>query len=364
MLRTILFLFLIIFSLSFHSFSGELPLYLVYSYDYPASMVIPKGRYEVGLFYGRVDDTIDVFNVREKELSKISSQVRTGTLGNYDHLKLNINYGLTYRSMLSFGFVYRSIDYGRGNLNVYSYRLSARKSFNSVFSFDFGLKGNVAEDLTFSNVDDINFYLHKFRPDISIEVDPYYVWFVKETPDLIIKYGVLKEENPYFKLQDMKDLTKFIRLTVGKAFDFFYPNFFLEYGRTNIDTKIDSNLKNMVPMEYRNRLPELPVDLSRSESYWKGGFSVFIKTPFKTLTMIEYDYIRLRRDSDLDYINYNHVFKLGVGYFLKKNVIFSLRGEYLHRQFNGIVPFMYNKYSQTTFDHKYGWAEVGIIFLW
>jgi len=349
---------------SVSSLSQELPLYLTYSSDYSASMVIPKGRWEVGLFYGRVDDTIDVFNIKEQELSTISSQLRADSLGNYEHLKLNLNYGLTYQSMISTGITSRSIDYGSGKLNVYSYHFSIRKSFKSLLSVDIGLKGNIGEDRTFSNVNDINYYLHKFRPDISIEVDPSYVWFVKETTDLIIKYGVPKKEDPYFELKDLKDSTKFIRLTVGKAFDFIYPNVFLEYGKTKINTEIDTNLKDMIPSSYKNKLPELPIDLSRDESYWKGGFSIFLRTPFKTLTSLEYNYVRLNRGADLGYINYNHILKAKVDYFLRKNIILSIGGEYLHRQFNGVIPFMYNRYSQTTFDHRYGWAEVGVIFLW
>ncbi len=346
------------------AFCGELPLYFTYTSDYPASMVIPKGRWEIGVFYGKVNDTIDVLNVKGRELSKISSRYRTNSLGNYEHLKLILNYGLTYHSMLLTGLTSRSIDYGSGKLTVYSYHFSLRKSFDSVFSVELGLKGNVAEDRTFSDVRDINYYLHKFRPDISIELDPSYIWFVKETPDLIIKYGVPRTEDPNFKLKDMSDSTKFLRFTLGKAFDFLYPNVFLEFGKTRISTKIDTNLKDLIPESYKSKLPPLPIDLSRSETYWKGGFSIFIRTPFKTLTSLQYSYVKLKRSSDLNYVNYNHVIKAKVDYFLRKNVILSVGGTYLHRQFNGVIPFMYNKYSQTTFDHRYGWAEAGIIFLW
>ncbi len=363
-----LFLFVIglvlVFLSPFTSHSGELPLYLTYTSDFPASMVIPKGRFEIGLFYGRVDDTIDVFNIKEQELSGISSELRADSLGNYEHVKLNLNFGLTYRSMLLSGIAARAIDYGSGQLYVYSYHFSLRKSFGSLVAVDIGFKGNVAEDKKFSNVNEINYYLHKFRPDISIEVDPNYVWFVKETENLILKYGIPKEEEPYFELKDLSDQTKFIRFTLGKVFGRIYPNIFLEFGKTDIDTKIDTNLKNMIPEAYRNKLPELPIDLSRSENYWKCGVSFFVRTPFKTLTSLEYDYVRLNRSSALGYINYNHVVKARIDYFMKKNLILSVGGKFLYRQFNGEIPFMYNKYSQTTFDHRYGWAEVGIIFLW
>ncbi len=364
LVKVYLLVFLFFFSSIPISFSGELPLYLTYSYDYPASMVIPKGRLEADFFYGKVNDRMDVFNIRGRELSSVSSRFRAGSLGNYEHLKFNLNYGLTYQSMLSTGINSRLIDYGSSKLNVYSYHFSARKSFGSILSVNLGFRGDAAKHRTFSNVNEINYYIHKFRPDISIELGPSYVWFVKETPDLKIKYEVPKKENPNFKLKNLNDLTKFVRFTLGKAFDFVYPNLFFEFGRTSINTKVDTNLKNIIPNGYKDRIPKFPIDLSRNENYWKTGFSIFLRTPFKTLTSLEYEYIRLNRSKNLGYTNYNHVFRAKIDYFLRRNIILSVGGEYLHRQFNGVIPFMYNRYSQTTFDHRYGWAEIGVILLW
>ena len=101
MVYRLFFILLLLPFLVFHpSYSRELPLYLTYSSDNPASMVIPKGRLEVGLFYGRVDDNVDVLNIKERELSTVSSQLRADSLGNYEHLRFYLNYGLTYRSMV------------------------------------------------------------------------------------------------------------------------------------------------------------------------------------------------------------------------------------------------------------------------
>ncbi len=355
---------LVIILSAMNSYGGELPLYLSYSSDFPASMIIPKGRLELNINYGKVNSAIDVLKIRKQELKSISSKQKTASLGNYDHIGININYGLSYHSMIHAKYLYRLIDYGSEKLKVSSYEISLRKSFGSVVALDFGIKGDVGQNQRFNKINDINYYLHKFRSDVSIDVDPSYVWFIKNYPDMIVKYGVPRTEDPNFSIKDMSDTTGFIRLTVGKAFEIVYPNLFLEYGRTKIDTEVDTNLKDMIPAGFQSKLPELPINLSRNESYLKAGLSVFIRTPFKTFTHLQYSYIRLQRGSGLGYINYNHIISGSIGYFISKNIILSTSLLYLHRQFNGVVPFMYNKYSQTTFDHRYGWAGMGLTFLW
>jgi len=32
----------------------------------------------------------------------------------------------------------------------------------------------------------------------------------------------------------------------------------------------------------------------------------------------------------------------------------------MYRQFNGEIPYLYNTYTQSTFDHKYGYVRFGI----
>ena len=120
----------------------------------------------------------------------------------------------------------------------------------------------------------------------------------------------------------------------------------------------------MVPEKYKDRFPELPLDLSRNEYYYKVGLSLFFRTPYKTLTHIEYSSLKIKRKKELNFIDYNHILKGSIGYFLNKRTILSFSGTYLHRQFNGEIPFLYNKYTQTTFDHPYGWIQFGITYLW
>ncbi len=345
------------------SYADELPFYISHVYDFPASTTIPKGSLEIGINYGRVDDNIDVFNIRKKELSSVSKAVRAESLGNYQHLKVFANYGLKDATMLHCSFAGRQLDYGTGTINAASLKTFIRQSFSSFLSFDVGIRENFAQNLKVRNVSLINYYLHKFRPDISIELDPNYIWFVKETTDLIIKYGVPRKEDPYFELRDMKDTTRFFRITVGNQLGDFYPNIFLEYGTTNAKTLIDTNLKDLVPEGFRSKLPQIPIDLSHNEKYRTYGFAFFLKIGSNLIAKGLYSYTKFIRNSNLNYVDYNRMLRLGVDIKVKNGVILTIEGKYLHRQFNGVLPFLYNKYSQTAFDHRYGWLEIGITFL-
>ncbi len=354
--------YIYIFLLCLFSFSygEELPLYASIVKNYPSSMVIPKFSGRIGINLGKVNDTIDFLDIREKEVGSAYDNLG---LGDYDHYGGYLNLGITLSSMISTSFFKRYIKYGHGTVVINSYSIFLRKSFSSVFSIDIGIKGNWMDNKKVGNVDDINFYIRKQKPDARIDVDNQHniIWFIKEGKEPV---GVYKTEDPYIYLYDNWDLTKYIRFTVGKAYQNFFPNIFIEYGKTDIHGKIDTNLKFYVPEGFEDILPKLPVNLNRDEQYFKIGINSFIKIPWDMLLYFEYFYIALDRDKGLGYEHSNHVVRAEINYFASRHFVFFLGGIYLHRQLNGIIPFLYNRYTQTTFDHRYGWAEAGIIFMW
>ncbi len=344
-------------------YSAELPIYITATDNTPASTVIPTKRLEINLNYGLLNDTVDILNLKSKALKSISYS-KAGSIGDYKEYGINLNYGLTYRSMLSGTLKKRNISYGSGNLKILTYNYSIRKSFNSILSLEIGFKGNIAEDLKMKNVDEMNYYIKKIDSNISLEVNEKFIFLTKNYPDSSVTIGFLKKEEPYFEMKEMKDSTKYFRATLGKTFEYFYPNIYLEYGYTRIDSKIDSNLTKLIPDKYQNLVPPMPVSLKRSEWFWKFGLSFFFRTPFKTLTSFDYSFTKIYRKSELSYINNNHILKGKIGYFISKRMIFSLQGSFFYRQLNGEIPFLYNKYTQTTFDHSYGWLTFGITYLW
>jgi hypothetical protein len=318
---------------------------------------------EIGFDYGLLNDTVDILNLKSKTLKKISNK-NIGAIGDYKEYGLTLNYGISLKSMLSLQLKKRYLDYGAGTLKFFTYDYSFRKSFNSILSLEFGYKGNIADNLKMDDLSSMSYYLKKVDPTLSFEINDKFIIVKKEVQGSTVEVGFKKKENPYIKLKNMKDSTKYIRVTLGKTFEYFYPNMFLEYGHTDIKSEIDSNLKNIVPSAFTKYLPQLPISLDRTEWYYKYGFSLFFRTPFKTLTSLQYSYIKINRKKSLSYMDNNHILDFKIGYFLSKRIILNFHAKYLKNQFNGEVPFLYNKYTQTTFDHQYGWVGFGVTYLW
>ncbi|MBN1932935.1 MAG: hypothetical protein JW786_15130 [Desulfobacterales bacterium] len=340
---------------------------------YPSALTLPQKRLEFSLDYLIINDTIDIFDVRDDEISTTGSLNSFISLGDMKGCQVQLNYGVLEKTTLQAGFIYRDLDYGFDNIEIQGYDISFKQSLinqagNRIpfLALDAGVRFNNAADLIYDEDNEINLMIGKFSSSgIRVRTDNSYVWFDKISNGTTASYGVLKNGRPglKFTIEDMSDITPFIRLTAGKRYGIFSPNLFLEYGYTSIDSKLDSNVKDYLPEEISDKIPQLPIDLSRHENFLKAGFGFRADFPFKTTAMVEYNYIKLFRDSNLDYVDYNHVLKAEINYAVSRCLFLNIGGVYYYRQFNGIMPFLYNEYSQTSFDHQYGRAHIGFTLL-
>jgi hypothetical protein len=82
----------------------------------------------------------------------------------------------------------------------------------------------------------------------------------------------------------------------------------------------------------------------------------------KTIYEFGFEYDKFIRDDGLDYIDYNYIFDLSITRLLNEHIALSLGSRIMYRQLNGQIPYLYNKYSQNSYDHKYGYAFAGILF--
>jgi hypothetical protein len=341
--------------------------------NYPSALTLPKKRLEISLGYLRIDDTIDIFDFRESAFSSGSKASRFGALGDMTGFELLVNYGLFDKTTLQSAFASRDIDYGFSSLDVGSYNFSVKQNINNkahdMFPFlalDAGIRGNTADDQIARDEDEINAIIDRFfTKDIDVRINSSYVWFDKETENGSVSYGVPKigKSIPQISTEDAADLTAYFRATTGRIWGRFFPNFYVEYGHTKISSKIDTTLTEYIPDELTGDIPELPIDLDRDENYLKPGISLLIKFPFWALVHLEYSYMKLFRDSHLDFIDYNHIFEADVNFFIRKWLVLNIGGVFYERQLNGIIPFLYNEYTQTTFDHQYGRAQIGLTFI-
>jgi len=289
--------------------------------DYPVALTLPKGRLEIDLDYLVIRYADDLFDAEEENVA--------GPLGpgDLDGLRLTANYGLFRRMTLMSSLQYRDIEYGAGSLEVKT--------------LDFGLKQNL--------VDKRDLRLPKVALDLGLGFN----W----ADDQVIDAADVQDS---LSFQDASDWTASARITTGWVWGSLFPNFFAEYGYTRIEGTMAG--PTVLP-----DAPDLPVSLTstvdRSEMYAKGGLSLLIKFPYRALLHFEYHFLRLFRDKELEYLKYNHVFKVDFNYYFTRKLVGHIGGIYFRRQLNGEIPFLYNSFTQTSFDRDYGYMSVGLTYL-
>jgi hypothetical protein len=260
-----------------------------------------------------------------------------------------------------------NIDYGFGELKTRDLEISFRYSFQNkipdkkpMIAIDAGMRYQFANDLSTTDVSIMNRYVKIFFGDEYKVYKDNTGFTIFENSAKGWQFGVLN--TPDVSIKDMKSYTGFLRVSAGKITGDVLSVLFMEAGASSIDTKIDSNLKQY--QAYKKYIGvKLPFDLGRDERYLEIGADFFVKFPDRIVWNFRYSYKRMFRDSNLDYIKYNHIVDTEINFYVTKNFSINIGGKYMHRQFNGEIPYLYNEYTQSTFDHKYGYAKIGFTYL-
>jgi len=329
--------------------------------NHPSSTTLKQKEVELTLEYGLVNNTIDIFHIKSQEVSKERAE---SSFGDYAHLRVHLDVGLSDQDMLLVDLINRNINYGASSIASRHYALGYRHSFSPSLSVDVTFKANDADDITLTSVEDLNSTTHKIDPRLSINsITPLYIWFF-ETGDTSLKIGVPYEGTPNATLTDMYDITGSIRMTYGYAFENFYPNLFLEGGYTKASAIANTNMFDKASAQIKEKLPTLPIDLSHEEIYTTLGLNTFVHLPWDFGAYAEYHYQYFFRGEEFTNANYNQTMILELNYTFKKHFIAAVSAIYLHQQLNGVIPFLYNEQTQNSFDHKYGWAAFSLSYLW
>lgn len=335
-----------------------------YSLDFGRARVLPPGKVEVSAAHLRMDEHIDLLDLREREISAQTAKAFPG-LGDMRGARLLLNWGLLPTTQLHGEYAWRNLDNGLLQMDIDSYELSLRQLLRRAapgrpaLLLDFGARVNRAGDSVIRAVDEIDLFVKRINRNYS----------VAETPThLVVGNGSAtaffpKADHPRLAVavEDLLDVTPFLRATCGWTLGAWEPALFVELGHSWIDSTIDSNLNAIVGTTFAAAAADFPIDLKRSESYLKGGFNLYGPGPWGTQGNLRYEYLHLERDSGLDAVNDNHILKADLILPLAKHWALNLGATYYHRQLNGVIPFLYNRYTQSTYDHDYGTAHLGVV---
>lgn len=335
-----------------------------YFLDFGRVSVLPVGAVELTALHLRMDDHIDLFDFREREISAQSAKTFSG-LGNLKGARLLANWGVFPATQLHGEYSWRNLDNGLLKMDIDSYELSARQLVRSAsegrsgWAIDFGGRINRSGDQTIRSIDEIDLFVKRINRNYA----------VSETPShLVLGNGSAtaffpKATTPQLEVsvEDMADITPFVRGSCGWSLGAWEPAIFAELGRSWIDSTIDSNLNQIVGTTFTTVAADFPLHQDRVENYAKAGFNLYGPGPFGSRGNLRYEYLRLDRPSGLDAVNYNHSLKADLVLPVARQWALNLGATYYRRQLNGVIPFLYNRYTQSSYDHDYGTVHLGLV---
>lgn len=325
------------------------------------TMTMPKGEISLNLSYMSMNDTIDILDIKESELGSTASNF--DALGDLSGYEVRLMYGLSSDLMFSYELSRQTITYNNNNLENTKNEIFARYNLlqnpygvlNNGISVDVGFINNRLGNHYISNINDINEVAKRYFSDDDFKIVPENggLSAVHNNQSTSLRYY------PWIGLEETSDNSIYLRVLTGFHTDSSMYDFFIGAKKSKINNIVTAN-SELLELAAINGY-DIYKDLRRTETMFFAGTSISYEIRDYVLEfMYEFDYFQ--RESNLDYINTNHIVDLTLDYKITQNLVVYAGGRLMYRQLNGQIPYLYNEYTQTTYDHKYGYAKIGIIY--
>ena len=308
--------------------------------------------------YLRVNDDLDFLNMRESELGSLS---KYGTsIGDMSGYELEARVGIFDKDSLFLNFQEWNIDYGGSKLS--NQKIEFFNRFNIVsnpysvinsLSFDLGFIYNSADRVNISNIELMNSMINKISPNTDFSIGE---------NGTILKNGTkttIYDTNqnvvvPSVAIDSLSSTSYYLKLLIGKQIlKKTILNLYSTFSYIDIQSEID------IPQELLDNISI--ANLNRDEYVLDIGFSIISEFRYLLFEM-NYEYSKLFRDNNLNYRNYNHTLEITLSKPITKNFLMFLSGKMMFQQLNRDVPYLYNQYTESQFDKKYGFAKFGLIY--
>ena len=327
------------------------------------SFVLPEGKVQIKSGYLKVNDDIDVLNIKEKELG--SNLSRFGGIGDMSGFDFEVRYGITSRDTIFVNYQRWDVEHSDTTLrndkielfNRYNL-LSYEHGIINSLSFDLGYSRDSSSPLSIKNESLLNSMIKKISPSSSISLKDGSI--VADGTTLSIYDENNNKIHPYLSIEDLSSQSYYARVLLGKKFsDYFMFDVYFGYKITDIKTKITfkpDNIKTLNSLASR-----YTKNLDRDEKSANAGFA-YMGVFGKNLIEFDYEYTKIFRDESVSNIDYSHTIEGTISRYLSENFLLYVGGKIMLQQFNTDIPYLYNQYTSTQFDKKYGFAQIGVIF--
>jgi len=305
--------------------------------DTPMAYSLGKGVLEFTLFTEAMNDTIDVFDFKQRSVGDNLDLKSLGNFGNYQNYGGIFNFGLTNRIMLSVKLEFPKIDYGIDDLDI--------TRLNAGLKWTFLEENNVLPALAIGAGyrNDRGDNIKRRFSSITINAEGTELNFNFTNPQTITISGV-------------KDETFMVNLYASKyLFNDFAVHTFAGYGKTNVTSDFSTSLKI-------DKVQNLLKNLEYDEDDFTIGFGFHYKITDWIVLNGNYRFVYLDRDIDSEISDgekRNDIVDVKLNFILGKYISMTLDGKYLRHNFVGEIPFIYNKFTAKQSSHEYGYAGVG-----
>ena len=327
------------------------------------SSLLSKNQLFIKASYNRINDTIDILNLKATQLGSSNY----GSIGNAIGIDLSLGYGIN--KLASIFFVHESLnihyidDMLENRKNELFLKINPLRDINSTMidsvSIDFGFINNTSSDLDIKKDSILNSMFQKIKPNSDFKLSDGTLTYDGKTVILLDRYS--KKVYPFIKISNMNDNSFYIRAIAGKKIQNSKIDFYAGLKTTNITTEISLEPADNTLLQDAIDSLSIP-NLNRSEKSLFMGFIYSFK--FKSyLFESNYEYMRMfQRAKEISYTNQNHILNATVSKIITDNFLIFIGGKAMINHFNGVIPYLYNKYTKTKYDKKYGYAKIGFVF--
>lgn len=323
---------------------------------------LPANTLQTKISYNRINDTIDVLNIKEQELG---SNPNYGSIGDASGLDISLGYGINDFSALYYDYEYLSVHYADARLRNKKHDIFTKinlyhnkNNLFQTFSVDLGYVRNYANDINIKNISTLNSMVQKMRPGTKIQFDGQGIIYGNSALYIFDQNGIVV---PSIKIADMSDSSFYARVLSGLEFENSVLDFYAGVKKTSIKSYVtlepsDAPIISAALQEFGN------LDLKRDEKTIFGGFNYALS--YKSFIFEGgYEYLKIfGRSFKLNATDDNHIFNGAITKIVTDDFKVFIGGKAMLNQFNGVIPYLYNEYTKHRYDKKYGYAKVGFIY--
>jgi hypothetical protein len=229
------------------------------------------------------------------------SEAPYSALGDSSGIAISLGYGLHQFFSLYYNFEALNIHYAGGNVENRQHDLYTRINFydSPHYSFD----------------------------DFSMDIGYIY-----------------NKAGDFNNMQDLSDNSFYVRLLLGSKFSSALLNFYTGFKYSSINGYLNAT------------------DVSRNEKALILGSSYTVEFS-RYILDAKYEYMRLfDRESILTENKSNHIFDINLAYPYHDNLLLYIGSKIMLNQFNGLIPYLYNRQTQAAFDKTYSLLKVGFVY--